>query len=139
MKVVSGTPDEKRRRGRESLPPGPDRTETPSTAPHAQDSRAFAVRVGEVIRRERQLRKWTQAVVAEQAGLSPNYVARLERGELGPSLFVARRICEALGISLDVLAGHSPARAPRVRRDSTVLTRREAPTTQRPPSADEEE
>jgi len=37
------------------------------------------------------------------AGLSPNYVARLERGELGPSLFVANQLCEALGIDVDAL------------------------------------
>ena len=48
---------------------------------------------------------WTQAFLAEQARLSPNYIARLERGELGPSLFVANRICEALDIDLEVLVG----------------------------------
>jgi transcriptional regulator with XRE-family HTH domain len=59
--------------------------------------------VGEAIRRSRQEHGWTQAFLAEQAGLSPNYIARLERGELGPSLFVANRICGALSISLEVL------------------------------------
>lgn len=59
--------------------------------------------MGEGIRRSRQEHGWTQAFLAEQAGLSPNYVARLERGELGPSLFVATRLCEALGIEVDAL------------------------------------
>lgn len=59
--------------------------------------------VGEAIRRGRQEHGWTQAFLAEQAGLSPNYIARLERGELGPSLFVANRICDALGMELDAL------------------------------------
>lgn len=49
------------------------------------------------------MRGWTQARLAEVAGLSPNYVARLERGELGPSLFVANQLCEALGIDVDTL------------------------------------
>lgn len=65
--------------------------------------RAFNANVGDTIRRARQALGWTQAFLAEQAGISPNYVARLERGELGPSLFVARSICEALGISVDAL------------------------------------
>lgn len=74
------------------------------------DHKAFNSVVGEGIRRSRQEHGWTQAFLAEQAGLSPNYIARLERGELGPSLFVANRICEALGIDLEVLVG-APAGA----------------------------
>ena len=70
----------------------------------AQDEhQAFNTVVGEGIRRSRQEHGWTQAFLAEQARLSPNYIARLERGELGPSLFVANRICEALAIDLEVL------------------------------------
>ena len=45
--------------------------------------------------------------LAEAAGLSPNYVARLERGELGPSLFVANQICEALDIDVEALLSPS--------------------------------
>lgn len=67
------------------------------------EHRSFNTTVGEAIRRARQEHGWTQAFLAEQAGLSPNYVARLERGELGPSLFVASRICEALTIEIDSL------------------------------------
>ena len=72
----------------------------------AQDEHhAFNTIVGEGIRKARQEHGWTQAFLADQARLSPNYVARLERGELGPSLFVANRICEALGIALEQLVG----------------------------------
>ena len=74
------------------------------------EHQAFNTVVGEGIRKSRQEHGWTQAFLAEQARLSPNYVARLERGELGPSLFVANRICEALGIDLEVLVG-APAGA----------------------------
>ncbi len=74
------------------------------TTTEAQDEhRSFNTIVGEAIRRARQEHGWTQAFLAEQAGLSPNYVARLERGELGPSLFVASRICDALGMEIDLL------------------------------------
>jgi transcriptional regulator with XRE-family HTH domain len=72
----------------------------------AQDEhQAFNTVVGEAIRKARQEHGWTQAFLAEQARLSPNYIARLERGELGPSLFVANRICEALALDLEVLVG----------------------------------
>ena len=74
--------------------------------PGAPDEhQAFNTVVGEGIRRARQEHGWTQAHLADQARLSPNYIARLERGELGPSLFVANRICEALGIPLEELVG----------------------------------
>jgi ribosome-binding protein aMBF1 (putative translation factor) len=67
------------------------------------DPRAFAASVGEGVRRARQARGWTQVQLAEAAGLSPNYVARLERGELGPSFFVANQLCESLGIDVNEL------------------------------------
>ncbi len=73
--------------------------------PGPDDHQAFNTGVGEGIRRARQEHGWTQAFLAEQARLSPNYIARLERGELGPSLFVANRICEALAIDLEALVG----------------------------------
>lgn len=79
----------------------------PARSPEdAQDEhRAFNTIVGEGIRHARQEHGWTQAFLADQARLSPNYIARLERGELGPSLFVASRICEALGIPIEDLIG----------------------------------
>lgn len=75
----------------------------PAAVEGQDEHRSFNVIVGEAIRRSRQEHGWTQAFLAEQAGLSPNYIARLERGELGPSLFVANRICNALDIDLEVL------------------------------------
>ena len=63
----------------------------------------FASSVGERIRIARQLKGWTQVQLAEAAGLSSNYVARLERGELGASLYVAQRLAEALDCTLDGL------------------------------------
>lgn len=69
------------------------------------EHQAFNAVVGAGIRRVRQEQGFTQAFLADRAGLSPNYVARLERGELGPSLFVASRICDALGVPLEVLLG----------------------------------
>lgn len=73
---------------------------------------AFAVAVGEGVRRARQARGWTQVQLAEAAGLSPNYVARLERGELGPSFFVAHQLCDSLQIDVNDLLGRDAAIPP---------------------------
>ena len=75
----------------------------PPTDPHE-----FALTVGESIRSARQELGWTQAQLAERAELSVNYVARLERGELGPSLFVASRLASALGMPLEALVAGKP-------------------------------
>jgi len=85
--------------------------------PRAEDPKSFAADVGDAVRAARQVRGWTQARLAEIAGLSPNYVARLERGELGPSLFVANQLCEALGIDVNALLrpGPQPSRTTRRR------------------------
>jgi transcriptional regulator with XRE-family HTH domain len=56
--------------------------------------------VGEGVRRQRQALGWTQVQLAEASGLSPNYVARLERGELGTLLFVAYQLSSTLGIGV---------------------------------------
>jgi transcriptional regulator with XRE-family HTH domain len=48
--------------------------------------------------------------LAEAAGLSANYIARLERGELGPSLFVAYQLAASLGIAIGALFA-TPQRA----------------------------
>jgi len=84
----------------------------PGSAPEEapDEHKSFNTIVGEGIRRARQAHGWTQAFLAMEARLSPNYVARLERGELGPSLFVASRICEALAIEVEALVG--PRQAP---------------------------
>jgi transcriptional regulator with XRE-family HTH domain len=74
--------------------------------------------VGEAIRTVRQERGWTQVQLAEASRLSPNYVARLERGELGPSFFVAQQIAEALEVAIEALLqpqGRATARSGRRR------------------------
>jgi len=84
-----------------------------------EGSEEFASTVGERIRVARQQKGWTQVELADASELSSNYVARLERGELGASLFVASRIADALGISLDRLVGppqSAPARTTGKRR-----------------------
>jgi transcriptional regulator with XRE-family HTH domain len=75
----------------------------------------FVSSFGEAIRKGRLARGWTQATLAEAAQLSANYVARLERGELGPSLYVAHRISQALDIEIDALVATEDPAAPPTR------------------------
>lgn len=79
--------------------------EQPTKQPSEADleMKAFIEHVGEAIRAARHVRAWTQAELAERASLSSNYVARLERGELGASLWVAHRLAQALGTTIDAL------------------------------------
>jgi ribosome-binding protein aMBF1 (putative translation factor) len=83
----------------------------PSSRPSArpEDPKVFAVGVGEAVRRARQALGWTQSELAERSGLSSNYIARLERGELGPSLFVANQLCGALNIPVEALLHGAPS------------------------------
>jgi ribosome-binding protein aMBF1 (putative translation factor) len=91
----------------------PEQRDARGSSEEPDEHRAFNLVVGEAIRRYRQEHGWTQAHLAEQAGLSPNYIARLERGELGPSLFVANRICTALAIELGALVTPTGSGAPK--------------------------
>jgi ribosome-binding protein aMBF1 (putative translation factor) len=99
----------------------PEQREVRGPSDEQDEHRSFNVTVGEAIRRSRQEHGWTQAFLAEQAGLSPNYIARLERGELGPSLFVANRICSALTIELEVLV--TPVTGPGQAKKTTTKRR----------------
>lgn len=82
----------------------PSRRSKPDASGHGEPTEAqFALAVGDAIRRARQQLGFTQADLAERAGLSANYVARLERGELGASLWVATRLAEALETPIESL------------------------------------
>src|SRR5580704_7155705 len=92
-----------------ALGSGPRRRSTSvPPASRTDDPKAFAAVVGEAVRRARQSHGWTQAQLAEAAGFSANYIARLERGELGPSLFVANQLCSTLGIPVSTLTQSAP-------------------------------
>ena len=55
------------------------------------------------IARLRKIRGWTQAELAEKAGLSAGYIAAIEEGRSRPSLKALAVIVKALGTSLDEL------------------------------------
>lgn len=64
----------------------------------------LASRFGAGVRAARAVKGWTQVQLALAAGLAPNTVARVERGELGVSLDVALRLCAALGVTIEATA-----------------------------------
>jgi transcriptional regulator with XRE-family HTH domain len=71
---------------------------------------SFAQQFGKRIRRARETRGMTQSELADAADVGANYVPRLERGEMVPSVEAAWRLARALGVSLDDLCGRLPAR-----------------------------
>ncbi|KAB1061471.1 helix-turn-helix domain-containing protein [Salibacter halophilus] len=55
----------------------------------------------------RKARKISQGELAKQVGVHTNVMGRYERGEAKPSIDVAMKLADALGVSLDFLAGKS--------------------------------
>lgn len=61
----------------------------------------FAVRLQEA----REAAAITKNALAVQAGVDPTFVGNLEAGRKAPSLAIAVKLADALGVSLDFLAG----------------------------------
>lgn len=53
------------------------------------------------LRELRVLRAWTQAELAEKAGLTQAGIANLEQGRTGPEWSTVIRLCVALGVKCD--------------------------------------
>ena len=58
----------------------------------------LVVYVGDNLKRLRVLNALTQAELAQEAGLTPAAVARIERNEAEPRMTTLRKLAEALGI-----------------------------------------
>src|SRR4051812_4273067 len=74
---------------------------------------------GEIIKRLRQEAGLSQAGLAAAAGVHTRQITRYESGEQQPALGVAQRLAQALGVTLDELAG-SPS--DRINLDGTWWT-----------------
>jgi len=59
--------------------------------------------LGPTIQQERIARGLSRARFAELTGVTPRYLARLEKGERPPTLPMAEKCANALGISLSTL------------------------------------
>jgi len=58
-------------------------------------------------------RGWSQAQLAEQAGVSRTEISAIETGRVVPSVLVALRLAAVLGEPVEALFGSAPATAPR--------------------------
>jgi transcriptional regulator with XRE-family HTH domain len=63
----------------------------------------FAKHFGLRVKRARIERGLTQSELATLAAVGANYVPRIERGEMTPSVDAAYRLAQALGVSVDAL------------------------------------
>ena len=59
--------------------------------------------MGEKISRLRKERNWSQQNLAKQLGTSGPVIGRYERGEMVPSVEVARKLADTFGVTLDYL------------------------------------
>jgi transcriptional regulator with XRE-family HTH domain len=62
-------------------------------------------RLGEQVRALRRERGWTLEMLAERSGVSRAMISKLERGEKNPTLVVAAKVAEGLGMNLSRLVG----------------------------------
>lgn len=62
--------------------------------------------IGERLKQQRQLRKFTQAELAKRAEVSQGLVARIETGKVkDPASSITLRLARALGVTADWLIG----------------------------------
>jgi transcriptional regulator with XRE-family HTH domain len=74
-----------------------------------QQSADDQLKLGEIIRRQRELAELSMRQVAAMAGISNPYLSQIERGLRAPSEEVLRAIAESLNVSADLLRGYLPA------------------------------
>lgn len=65
--------------------------------------------LSEKILRLRKEKKWSQKKLASLIGTSGPVLGRYERGEITPSVEVAKKLAEAFGVTLDYLVDESGA------------------------------
>jgi|SRR6266542_3480384 len=67
----------------------------------------FYMNIGNKITELRKQKNLSQTDFAKTVGVSREMIGRYERGEVMPSIEVAKKIADALEVSLDYLAGNS--------------------------------
>lgn len=81
----------------------PDAAATPADAATDADIRALIARVGERVRRARELKGIPRRVLSDISGVSPRYLALLEAGDGNISIALLHRVARALGHRIDWL------------------------------------
>lgn len=64
--------------------------------------------LSERITRWRELRRWSQAALAEKLDISPSAVAQWELGQTTPGTKHLHKMAEALGVSMERFYGRIP-------------------------------
>jgi transcriptional regulator with XRE-family HTH domain len=72
-----------------------------------ESSRTFSSAFNRVVRRHRLAQDLSQEALSERADVDRTYVGLLERGHRGVGLDVAKRLAEALGLSLRELVAEA--------------------------------
>ena len=67
----------------------------------------FFMKLGEKITKLKKLKNLSQVALAEATGISRDAISKYERGDSVPSVDYAKRIADALGVSLDYLVNDS--------------------------------
>jgi transcriptional regulator with XRE-family HTH domain len=76
-----------------------------TTTGHTLVEEVSSGRLGERVRALRRERGWTLEMLAERSGVSRAMISKLERGEKNPTLVVAAKVAEGLGMNLSQLVG----------------------------------
>jgi transcriptional regulator with XRE-family HTH domain len=76
-----------------------------TTTGHTLVEEVSSGRLGERVRALRRERGLTLEMLAEQSGVSRAMISKLERGEKNPTLVVAAKVAEGLGMNLSELVG----------------------------------
>ncbi len=63
------------------------------------------MKIAKIIADLREQKDWNQAALAELSGVSRVMIGKYERGEAIPSVDAAKRIADALEVTLDFLVG----------------------------------
>jgi len=67
----------------------------------------FIMKFGEKITKLKKAKKMSQVALAEKTGISRDAISKYERGDTVPSVDYAKRIADALGVSLDYLVSEN--------------------------------
>jgi transcriptional regulator with XRE-family HTH domain len=72
-----------------------------------RDLKHFSMTFGERITVIRKQLKWSQEDLAKKVGTSAPIIGRYERNEIKPSIEIAKKIADELGVTVDYLLGGS--------------------------------
>ena len=63
------------------------------------------MKISKIIADLREQKEWNQSELADKSGVSRVMIGNYERGEAVPSVDAAKKIADALGVSMDYLVG----------------------------------